>query len=128
VIKIAAHFSGLWQELSQHMEKEERILFPAIKSLAAAGQGTRAATSAPFGSIEGPISVMEREHVGAGDAIHAIRELSRNFALPDDACTTYSVTFKELQEFEADLLQHVHLENNILFPRAIELERKLRRA
>jgi regulator of cell morphogenesis and NO signaling len=125
LIKIAAYFSGLWQELSQHMEKEEHILFPAIKGLAAAEQGTGPATPAPFGSVAGPIRVMEREHEGAGDAIHAIRALSRDFALPDDACATYRVTFKELQEFEADLLQHVHLENNILFPRAIELERQL---
>jgi regulator of cell morphogenesis and NO signaling len=128
VIKIAAHFSGLWQELSQHMEKEERILFPAIKSLFAADAAAGTATPPPFGSVMGPISVMEREHEAAGDAIHAIRELSHNFALPDDACTTYRVTFKELQDFEADLLQHVHLENNILFPRAIELERKVRHA
>jgi regulator of cell morphogenesis and NO signaling len=76
----------------------------------------------PFGSIENPIRMMEREHRDAADELLAIRELTHDYATPDDGCTTYGVCMAELERFERDLHQHVHLENNVLFPRAIALE------
>ncbi len=92
------------EELEQHMEKEERVLFPALKSGGA-------------GWVTVPIAAMEREHDEAGRELEVIRELSGNYTPPEDACTTYRVFFKELEEFESDLHLHVHLENNVLFPR-----------
>jgi regulator of cell morphogenesis and NO signaling len=76
----------------------------------------------PFGTVENPIRMMEREHREAGDELHMIRKLTRNYAAPEDGCTTYAVCMAELREFERDLHRHVHLENNVLFPRAIALE------
>ena len=76
-------------------------------------------------SVENPIAMMEQEHAAAGDELAEIRTLSNNYVPPDDACTTYRVTFQELRQFEEDLHRHVHLENNILFPKAITLEQEL---
>jgi regulator of cell morphogenesis and NO signaling len=115
-------FGGLKGELELHLMKEERILFPLIKEL-------EAADSLPAihcGTVNNPIGVMEHEHDSAGSALKELRELSGGYALPADACTTYRVLFHSLQELEADLHRHIHRENNILFPRAAELERSLR--
>jgi regulator of cell morphogenesis and NO signaling len=124
-LEIARHFAAVAEEMTQHMLKEERMLFPYVTSLAEAARSSRPAPSAPFGTVANPIRMMEMEHRAAGDALAAIRRLSRDFAPPDDACTTYRVTYKELEEFETDLHRHVHLENNVLFPKALELERAL---
>ena len=101
------------------MMKEERILFPYIRQLASS-QGHPASPS-PFGTVENPIRMMEREHQEAGDDM-------RGFTPPGDACTTYRVCFTELAVFERDLHRHVHLENHVLFPKAVELERSQRSA
>jgi regulator of cell morphogenesis and NO signaling len=119
---IAEHVHAVAAELTSHMRKEEIVLFPAIRALVHAGSGTAGTLPKPFGSIRNPIAVMESEHIAAGDALSAIRGASQGYTLPPDACTTYGVTYRELEEFERDLHQHVHLENNILFPRAIALE------
>jgi regulator of cell morphogenesis and NO signaling len=124
-IKIAANFAAVAEDMLQHMVKEERMLFPYIVRLAEAARTGQPMPDAPFGSITNPIRMMELEHQAAGDLMAAIRELSRDFTPPDDACTTYGVSFKELEEFEADLHRHVHLENNVLFPKALELEGSL---
>ena len=123
--QIARNFSTIAEDMVQHMEKEERMLFPYITRLAEAQRSGQPGPSAPFGTVANPIRMMEMEHQAAGDLTAAIRELSRDFTLPEDACTTYRVTYKELEEFEADLHRHVHLENNVLFPKALELERSL---
>lgn len=124
-IRIADLFESVALGLMQHMQKEELMLFPYIKQLVAArNDGSRPAPS-PFGSIANPIRMMEVEHQSAGDEMAEIRELSAGYNPPDDACTTFRVSYQELQAFEADLHQHVHLENNILFPKAIELESQL---
>lgn len=124
VIKIADIYEQIQEELNSHMMKEEMMLFPFIVKLAEAKrQGVKIAQP-PFGSVVNPISVMEREHTGAGDGLYSIRELSDNFTPPEDACSTYRVLFKEIEEFEADLHRHIHLENNILFPKSIELEKE----
>ncbi|MDX5436886.1 MAG: hemerythrin domain-containing protein, partial [Pontibacter sp.] len=80
---------------------------------------------AAFGSIQNPINMMEMEHEHAGNELEKIRELTNNYTLPADACATYTVAFKKLKEFEDDLFRHIHLENNILFPKALELEKEV---
>jgi regulator of cell morphogenesis and NO signaling len=125
---IAQNVGTVTAELNDHMVKEERILFPYIRMLVDAEAAHRAPEPPPFGSIANPIAMMEREHLSAGDALFAVRRLSNGYVPPADGCTTYRVTLTELEEFELDLHRHVHLENNILFPRAIALETLLRPA
>jgi regulator of cell morphogenesis and NO signaling len=118
LVQISAKSEALGRELLQHMLKEERVLFPYIRELAMA---TRAAPS-PFGTVENPIRMMEREHDEAGVLMHEIRTLTADYTPPADGCTTYRVCFEELARFERDLHRHVHLENNVLFPEAVALE------
>jgi regulator of cell morphogenesis and NO signaling len=112
-------FAELREELEPHMLKEEHVLFPAIRRI----EQTAAGVDFPFGTVANPIRAMEKEHDHAGNALAQIRELTRSFAVPDDACHTYRAMLDALRELETDLHQHIHKENNILFPRAIELER-----
>jgi regulator of cell morphogenesis and NO signaling len=124
---IADRFEALATELSSHMVREEQVLFPYIDGLAQARRGG-AVPAAPFGTVENPIRMMETEHQSAGGEMDSIRKLSGGYEPPADACTTFKVTYHELRGFEADLHRHVHLENNILFPKALALERSLRDA
>lgn len=117
LLDIAAKFYSLATELSEHLMKEEQVLFPYIRQISTAEFAAK-----PFGSVQNPINCMEAEHEDAGQLMQEIRELTDNYTPPADACTTYRVTFAKLQEFEADLHRHVHLENNILFPKAIQGE------
>ncbi len=110
-------------ELSEHLVKEEQVLFPFIKQLVAAVDKGEKMPASHFGSIENPISMMESEHETAGRDLEQIRKLSDNFSIPDDACASYSLLYRMLEEFEDDLHIHVHLENNILFPKALKLEK-----
>jgi regulator of cell morphogenesis and NO signaling len=121
LVRIAAAFDGMGRDLQQHMLKEEHVLFPYVRELASAGGGR--ASASPFGTVENPIRMMEREHQEAGDELRLIRELTNGFTPPSDACITYRACFEELKAFERDLHRHVHLENNVLFPRAVALER-----
>jgi regulator of cell morphogenesis and NO signaling len=121
LIKIKNLFRGVNEELSSHLMKEEQILFPYIKELESPQSSNRRTM---FGSVRNPIHMMEIEHDSAGDAMKEIRELSNNFTAPDEGCFSYKTLYQGLLEFEADLHQHIHLENNILFPRAIQLEGK----
>jgi regulator of cell morphogenesis and NO signaling len=114
-------FARMSRDLAQHMIKEEQVLFPYICELAAREESCGRMQS-PFGTVENPILMMEREHRAAADDLRAIRELTDNFTAPADGCTTYAVCLAELARFEADLHRHVHLENNVLFPAAIALE------
>lgn len=125
VIKIADAFESVAAEFQQHMRKEEQVLFPYIISLVEAKKADRPSIRSPFGSVQNPIRMMEEEHQAAGDEMYGIRLLSNAYTPPEDACTTFRVSYQELQEFEKDLHQHVHLENNILFPKAIALEQEL---
>ena len=118
-------FNQVADEMTSHMMKEERILFPLIKYLAETQKFNEKPKTGGFGTIKNPIMQMEAEHVSAGGAMEIIRSLTNNYSLPEDACTTFKVTYKELDAFEKDLHKHVHLENNILFPKAIELEELL---
>jgi regulator of cell morphogenesis and NO signaling len=120
--RIAAVFDEVGAGLQQHMIKEEQVLFPYIRDLAENANEGCGGIMCPFGTVENPIRMMEREHQEAGDEMRIIRELTNGYAAPADGCTTYAVCLAELDRFERDLHRHVHLENNVLFPRVIALE------
>ncbi|MBW8049142.1 MAG: iron-sulfur cluster repair di-iron protein [Cytophagales bacterium] len=122
VVQIAELFKEIAEELDQHMMKEESILFPYIKQLAEAETNCTPIDHPPFGTVQNPIRMMELEHDHAGEVIKEIRKLSNGYIPPDYACNTYQVSYFKLKEFEEDLHRHIHLENNILFPKAITLE------
>jgi regulator of cell morphogenesis and NO signaling len=113
LLHIRENFIDLSEELESHMEKEENILFPAIKRL----DSKRPENNAIQSIIQGPIVAMEDEHEAAGDLLKRIRSLSSNYTPPDSACATFQVTYQKLKEFDNDLMRHIHLENNILFER-----------
>jgi len=115
-------YGDMWQELDMHMRKEEMMLFPSIERYEAAIEAGQPLPAAPFGTIANPIGVMEAEHASAGWALGRIRELTRNFQSPDWACATYRALLHGLKSLESDLHVHIHLENNILFPRVIAME------
>ena len=118
LLRIAAVFDELGNELLQHMRKEEHVLFPYIQELADEGRPV----ACPFGTVQNPIRMMEREHEFAGGLLHQLRTLTGGYTPPPDGCTTYRVSFEEMAEFDRDLHRHIHLENNVLFPKAVELE------
>jgi regulator of cell morphogenesis and NO signaling len=125
VITIADYFFKAADELIEHMFKEENILFPYIKQLVASKKEQFITSNCNFGTVQNPINVMEAEHETVGDLFKKIKELSNNYTPPQGACATYKVSFLKLKEFEDDLHQHIHLENNILFPKSILLESEL---
>jgi regulator of cell morphogenesis and NO signaling len=125
VIKIAGLYNAIAEELRMHMHKEENILFPYIKQMAVAKRNNESIQPSPFGTIENPIKMMEMEHESAGGNMQTINSLSNGFNTPEGACNTYQVLYAKLQEFEDDLHRHIHLENHILFPKAIALESEL---
>ena len=98
------------------------MLFPYISLMESSLNFGQAVPPAPFGSTKNPVKVMVEEHDAAGEHLREIRRLSNHFAIPDDACITYKTLYGALEEFEKDMHQHIHLENNILFPKAIEME------
>jgi regulator of cell morphogenesis and NO signaling len=116
-------FTGLTQELTVHLMKEEKVLFPYIIRMEEAVIEKAPILPPPFGTVQNPVAMMEHEHDSAGHALRAMREISRGYISPPDACVSYQTLYKALAELEADLHQHIHLENNILFPRAIEMEK-----
>lgn len=106
----------LMDDLHNHLEAEEKVLFPLIKQLEENEVKSNKV-------LNGPIKQMEAEHEDAGDELRTLRKLSKDYQLPAGACNSYTYLFQKLEEFENDLFQHIHLENNILFPKAIELEK-----
>ncbi len=119
-------YAGLRSELESHMMKEERILFPAIVAAESALASKGVWMPVPFGSFANPNRVMQHEHESAGQALAKIREITAEFTIPEYACATYRSLMSGLQELEQDLHLHIHLENNILFVRILELDRKHR--
>lgn len=113
-------------ELSAHMKKEELILFPFVKKLVKAESEGGPVPETHFGPVDNPIKMMEAEHEEAGDLLRSISKLSNNYTPPPGACNTYRAFYAKLDEFEQDLHQHIHLENNILFPKTLKLEKELR--
>lgn len=124
-VKIADLVDEMAIELEQHLEAEERVLFPYIERLCAARKNGAPVADVQFDSVHQPVQLMEDEHDHVGEILHRIRVLSRDYELPEDACNTYRFAYARLEEFEADMHRHVHLENNILFPAAIRLEREI---
>lgn len=123
VIEAARWFDRLAEELVLHMRNEELVLFPHIEQMVDAHRSARPSSCAVLGSLTSSVDSMRDEHDSAGEAIRLIRRLTNNFEPPHDACATYRAALSELAAFEADLHRHIHLENNILLPRAAELER-----
>jgi regulator of cell morphogenesis and NO signaling len=124
--RIAGLVEEINDELSSHLVKEEMVLFPYIKTLVAATNNSSAIQGSHFNTVQDPISMMEMEHELAGKKLQEIRAISNDYSLPGDACTTYTLLYESLDDFEQDLYTHVHLENNILFPKALKLEEKLK--
>jgi regulator of cell morphogenesis and NO signaling len=125
LVRIAKLWQEVAAELTQHMFKEENILFPYIKRLMNAERQGDEVFMPRQAFISNPIRVMELEHDRAGELLKEIRALSDDYTPPLTACTTYRLSFNELREFEEDLHRHIHLENNLLFPKAIALEGSL---
>jgi regulator of cell morphogenesis and NO signaling len=117
-------FAQLCADLRPHMFKEEQVLFPFIVQLERSVLENRAAPFAPFGTVINPIRMMMSEHDTAGDLLRAMGALSSDYTFPADGCPSYQALYQGLEAFEQDLHQHIHLENNVLFPRAIEMEAK----
>ena len=111
-------FAALRAELEPHMMKEEQILFPALRAL----ESAKPTPSFPFGTVGNPINMMEHEHQNAGDGLRRLRELTDGYRFPQDACSAYQGLLVSLERLEADLHEHIHKENNILFPRALTAE------
>jgi regulator of cell morphogenesis and NO signaling len=115
-------FSEIAREMIMHMQKEEQVLFPYIDALERAVNEHGSVEPPFFQTVKNPIHAMMQEHDAAGDLVRQIRVLTSEYTPPGDACTSFKALYEALGEFEADLHQHVHLENNVLFPRAVELE------
>ena len=118
-------FSGLRAEIEVHLVKEEQVLFPYLRRIEAYAQGRGERPPLQHVTVANPIAQMRWEHERAGAALARMRGLTEGYALPPDACESFRALYEGLQEMEDDLHQHIHLENNILFPRAIELEAQL---
>lgn len=125
LFEIKNEFNASAGELAAHMKKEELILFPFVKKMVKAKLEGAKVDAAHFGTVKNPIQMMMDEHTVEGDRFRKIEEISNSYTPPQDACNTYRVTFALLKEFEQDLHLHIHLENNILFPKAIEMEKEL---
>lgn len=121
VIRIAAIFDKITADMTAHLKEEEEVFFPALKRVDAARISGNTPDAGDRETIRLTLLTLYREHEEIGDAVHTIRDLSKGYAIPDDVCNTFTVTYRKLKEFEDDLHKHVHLENNILFPKASEL-------
>lgn len=126
LLKISELFADIQEEMITHMQKEEFILFPRIKELERIAMQQAGQLKLNESYLLSPMTFLQQEHDHAGNTMEKIRLLSNNFIPPNDACTTYRLSFSSLHAFETDLHQHVHLENNILFPGAIKLFKELR--
>lgn len=122
LFKINELFTAGAGELSQHMKKEELMLFPFIKRMMKTKESNGILSPPSFGTVSNPIAMMMQEHDHEGERFREIANLTNNYTAPADGCTTYKVAFAMLDEFEQDLHKHIHLENNILFPKAVILE------
>jgi regulator of cell morphogenesis and NO signaling len=115
-------FLQLRQELLGHMLKEEQVLFPYVEHMEAVASGKATARQPFFVTVQNPVRMMMFEHDNAGEVLRQIRRLTRDFTAPEDACVSFRTLYSALEELERDLHEHIHLENNILFPRAVEME------
>lgn len=112
LVEVREVFQALAEELLHHLPKEEEVLFPAIRKI------LKAQTSdSTIQFVQAPMQVMEAEHDRAGELVKRLRQLTANYSVPAEACPTYQMTYTLLKEFDRDLIQHIHLENNLLFPK-----------
>lgn len=118
-------FEQLSADLKPHMFKEEQVLFPYILALEAAAQSNQSGPFAPFGTVNNPVRRMMLEHDTAGEILRDLRTVTSDYTAPGDACMSFRTLYEALAAFEKDLHQHIHLENNLLFPRAVEVEAQL---
>jgi regulator of cell morphogenesis and NO signaling len=121
VVEIAAIFDKVAADMATHLREEEEVFFPAIKRAEANHKAGEAVAAKDLETIKSSLKTLSHEHEAIGDATHQIRHLAQGYAIPDDVCNTFVVTYRKLKEFEDDLHKHVHLENNILFPKALQL-------
>lgn len=124
-IGVAKIFRQVVEELASHMHKEEYVLFPYLHALTAAEKNGKPLDAPGFGNVKDPILAMENEHELVGQLFMKMEQLTNNFTPPADACNTHRALYSTLKEFEDDLFLHIHLENNILFPKAVAAEQKL---
>ena len=118
-------FTRLCADLKPHMFKEEQVLFPYILAMTQAAELNQAGPFAPFGTVNNPVRMMMKEHDIAGQILRELRALTSDYKVPPDACISYRTLYEALEKFEKDLHQHIHLENNVLFPKALELQNAL---
>ena len=118
VVEIAAIFNRIAIDMAAHLREEEEVLFPALKRIDAARKTGATPEDSDAETIRASLGKLDQEHQEIGDAVHAIRRLANGYLIPTDVCNTFALTYRKLQEFEDDLHTHVHLENNILFPKA----------
>lgn len=123
LFEVQAVFTALADSLVPHMRKEEMVLFPYIQSLESLLAGNGPASPPHFGTDENPIRMMMVDHESDGERLRKMRDVSRDYKLPDGACPSYTALYVGLEDLEKDLHKHIHLENNVLFPAAVELER-----
>ncbi len=124
LFEITEIFNESAQEMAAHMKKEELILFPFIRNIVKAKQTGGELRPPHFGSVENPVNMMMHDHTAQGELFERISELTDAYVPPADACNTYRVTYQMLAEFDDDLHTHIHLENNILFPKSVEMEKE----
>ncbi|HEU4931452.1 MAG TPA: iron-sulfur cluster repair di-iron protein [Pyrinomonadaceae bacterium] len=122
LIQLGELFKRLCNDLKPHMFKEEQVLFPYIVAMTQAAEQNQARPVARFGTVNNPIHMMMREHDTAGQLLREMRALTSDYKVPPDACFSYQTLYEALENFEKDLHQHIHLENNLLFPKAVEFE------
>jgi regulator of cell morphogenesis and NO signaling len=122
LLQVQELFSALAEELRVHLMKEEQVLFPYVSRMEESVLSGEPVPPAMFGTVVNPVRMMMQEHDGAGDVLRSLRTVTKDYTLPEDACISYRTLYQALQGFEADLHQHIHLENNILFPRAVAME------
>jgi regulator of cell morphogenesis and NO signaling len=125
LIEVARIFGELSRELEVHLQKEERILFPYLRALALALSTGQPLRRPPFQSARNPLGVMHQEHEAAGIFLHQLRELTDAYTPPPGACPTFHALYQGLSALHEDLIEHIHLENNVLFPRALPLEQQV---
>ena len=122
LLQVQELFAALAEELRVHLMKEEQVLFPYVSRMEESVLSGEPVPPAMFGTVVNPVRMMMQEHAGAGDVLRSLRTVTKDYTLPEDACISYRTLYQALQGFEADLHQHIHLENNILFPRAVAME------
>lgn len=122
LIEAGELFHRLCSDLRPHMFKEEQVLFPYIVAMEKAASQNQTNPFAPFGTVNNPVRMMMMEHDKAGEILRELRVLTSDYLVPPDACISYQTLYQALEGLEKDLHQHIHLENNILFPKAVEVE------